>query len=119
MKDELIVQLQKQCKDLNAKEDEIFLKKRELETFRKIVDEKKLKAMQTVLEMSNDEVFKKELSNETKRQLKVKEILSTEKELFDNLEKTESEYELLQHQFSTLHRDYHTNISLAGLLSKN
>ena len=118
-KEQLIIQLQTQAEQLNELQRKIFEAKIVLESSEKALDYARTECTKEVLAMANDEVMKKELSNETKRQMKVQELLSQRnQEQIDQVEQQQVQLKQLSQQFELQERTFTVTKLVARLFAK-
>jgi hypothetical protein len=115
---QLINDIMKQTAELNEMQQSIFQRQREINALDLVVTNKRMEETLKVIKMSEDELFKKELSNELKRKNKVDEIMNKEySEILGQLESHQTRMELEQHLFTMKNRVHQASLTIARLIS--
>ncbi len=118
MKELLISDIQKQTLELNELESQIYEKQKVINSQEEMVDAATQELTIQVQKQAEDDLFKKDLSNETKRQYRIKMLMQeNHSDIIASLRKHKDEMKDLQHKYTMLSRTHSSTKIIANLVA--
>lgn len=106
-----------QTLDLNMLEDNIYIETKSVREKEEKVTDATRAATETVIKQADDELFKKELSNEAKRQIKIRQLVAEScGTLQEEIKVQKQMIADLEHTYSKLQRTHSAYLAVAYLL---